>query len=47
MSALATSGQRASLAMEDAVTLTQCLRDLPDTERAFVESCRFRCPSFD
>jgi FAD-dependent urate hydroxylase len=30
-----TSGQGASLAIEDAVVLARCLRDLPDTEQAF------------
>ena len=29
------AGQGASLAMEDALVLAKCLRDLPDTERAF------------
>jgi len=29
------SGQGASLAMEDALVLAKCLRDLPDTARAF------------
>lgn len=29
------SGQGASMAIEDAVVLARCLRDLPDVERAF------------
>jgi 2-polyprenyl-6-methoxyphenol hydroxylase-like FAD-dependent oxidoreductase len=29
------SGQGASLAIEDAIVLARCLRDIPDTERAF------------
>ena len=39
-----TSGQGASLAMEDAVTLAQCLRDLPDTRSAFVAYEQMRRP---
>jgi 2-polyprenyl-6-methoxyphenol hydroxylase-like FAD-dependent oxidoreductase len=38
------SGQGASLAMEDAVTLAQCLRDLPDTRSAFVAYEQMRRP---
>ena len=38
------SGQGASLAMEDAVTLAQCLRDMTDTERAFVAFEHMRRP---
>jgi FAD-dependent urate hydroxylase len=37
-----TSGQGASLAMEDAVTLARCLRDLTGTESAFVAFERMR-----
>jgi 2-polyprenyl-6-methoxyphenol hydroxylase-like FAD-dependent oxidoreductase len=39
-----TSGQGASLAIEDALTLAKCLRDVPDTRRAFeaFESARRR-----
>ena len=33
-----------SLAMEDAVTLAQCLRDLPDTRSAFVAYEHMRRP---
>jgi 2-polyprenyl-6-methoxyphenol hydroxylase-like FAD-dependent oxidoreductase len=36
------SGQGASLAIEDAVVLAKCLRDLPDAERAFVTFERLR-----
>jgi FAD-dependent urate hydroxylase len=32
---LPSAGQGASLAMEDALVLARCLRDAPDTERAF------------
>jgi 2-polyprenyl-6-methoxyphenol hydroxylase-like FAD-dependent oxidoreductase len=39
-----TSGQGASLAIEDAVTLAQCLRDLPDTWSAFVAYEQMRRP---
>jgi 2-polyprenyl-6-methoxyphenol hydroxylase-like FAD-dependent oxidoreductase len=39
-----TSGQGASLAIEDAVTLARCLRDLPDTESAFVAYEQIRRP---
>jgi FAD-dependent urate hydroxylase len=39
-----TSGQGASLAIEDAVTLAQCLRDLPDTRSAFVGYEQIRRP---
>jgi FAD-dependent urate hydroxylase len=39
-----TSGQGASLAMEDAVTLAQCLRDLPDARSAFVAYEEMRRP---
>ncbi len=38
------SGQGASLAMEDAVTLAKCLRDLPDTRSAFVAYEEMRRP---
>jgi FAD-dependent urate hydroxylase len=38
------SGQGASLAMEDAVTLAQCLRDLPDIRSAFVAYEQMRRP---
>jgi FAD-dependent urate hydroxylase len=38
------SGQGASLAMEDAVTLAQCLRDLPDTRTAFAAYEQMRRP---
>jgi len=38
------SGQGASLAMEDAVTLAQCLRDLPDTRSAFLAYEQMRRP---
>lgn len=38
------SGQGASLAMEDAVTLAKCLRDLPDTRSAFVAYEEIRRP---
>jgi 2-polyprenyl-6-methoxyphenol hydroxylase-like FAD-dependent oxidoreductase len=33
---LPSAGQGASMAMEDAVVLAKCLRDVPDTEEAFV-----------
>jgi 2-polyprenyl-6-methoxyphenol hydroxylase-like FAD-dependent oxidoreductase len=36
------SGQGASLAIEDAVVLAKCLRDLPDPEQAFVAFERLR-----
>jgi 2-polyprenyl-6-methoxyphenol hydroxylase-like FAD-dependent oxidoreductase len=36
------SGQGASLAIEDAVVLAKCLRDLPDSEQAFVAFERLR-----
>jgi 2-polyprenyl-6-methoxyphenol hydroxylase-like FAD-dependent oxidoreductase len=39
-----TSGQGASLAIEDAVTLAQCLRDLPDTRSAFLTYEHMRRP---
>ncbi|HEX6449786.1 MAG TPA: NAD(P)/FAD-dependent oxidoreductase [Trebonia sp.] len=39
-----TSGQGASLSIEDAVTLAQCLRDLPDHERAFARFETLRRP---
>jgi FAD-dependent urate hydroxylase len=39
-----TSGQGASLAMEDAVVLAQCLRDFPDAETAFATYDRARRP---
>jgi FAD-dependent urate hydroxylase len=29
------AGQDASMALEDAIVLTRCLRDAPDAERAF------------
>jgi 2-polyprenyl-6-methoxyphenol hydroxylase-like FAD-dependent oxidoreductase len=32
-----TSGQGASLSIEDAVVLAQCLRDLPDHKQAFAQ----------
>ncbi len=32
---LPSAGQGASMAMEDAIVLAKCLRDVPDTERAF------------
>lgn len=38
------SGQGASLAVEDAVVLAQCLRDLPDAPRAFAAYERLRRP---
>jgi len=37
-----TAGQGASLAMEDAMVLAQCLRDLPDGEQAFATYERLR-----
>lgn len=39
-----TSGQGASLAMEDAVVLARCLRDLPDTRSAFATYEQLRRP---
>jgi FAD-dependent urate hydroxylase len=39
-----TSGQGASLAIEDAVVLAQCLRDLRDTQSAFAAYERIRRP---
>ena len=36
------SGQGASMATEDAVVLSRCLRDLPDTRQAFVAYERLR-----
>jgi 2-polyprenyl-6-methoxyphenol hydroxylase-like FAD-dependent oxidoreductase len=39
-----TSGQGASLSMEDGVMLAQCLRDLPDAERAFARFETIRRP---
>jgi len=36
------AGQGASLAMEDALVLAKCLRDLPDVERAFAAYERLR-----
>ena len=39
-----TSGQGASLAMEDAVVLARCLRDVPDVELAFASYERLRRP---
>jgi 2-polyprenyl-6-methoxyphenol hydroxylase-like FAD-dependent oxidoreductase len=41
------AGQGASLAMEDAVVLAQCLRDIPDPTRAFAELERRRRPRVD
>jgi 2-polyprenyl-6-methoxyphenol hydroxylase-like FAD-dependent oxidoreductase len=38
------SGQGASMAVEDAVTLAKCLRDLPSIEEAFVAYERLRRP---
>lgn len=38
------AGQGASLAMEDAITLAKCLRDLPGHEAAFAEYQRVRQP---
>ena len=38
------SGQGASLALEDAITLAMCLRDLPDPASAFAEYQRLRRP---
>ncbi|HEX5731132.1 FAD-dependent monooxygenase [Microbacterium sp.] len=38
------SGQGASLALEDAITLAMCLRDLPDHASAFAEYQRVRRP---
>ncbi|HEV2870988.1 MAG TPA: FAD-dependent monooxygenase, partial [Actinomycetota bacterium] len=37
-----TSGQGASMAAEDAVVLAKCLRDQPDTSRAFAAYEQFR-----
>jgi 2-polyprenyl-6-methoxyphenol hydroxylase-like FAD-dependent oxidoreductase len=39
-----TSGQGASLSMEDGVMLARCLRDLPDPERAFARFETIRRP---
>jgi FAD-dependent urate hydroxylase len=39
-----TSGQGASLAIEDAVVLAKCLRDLPDSQQAFVRFEALRRP---
>jgi 2-polyprenyl-6-methoxyphenol hydroxylase-like FAD-dependent oxidoreductase len=39
-----TSGQGASLSIEDAVTLAQCLRDLPGHEQAFARFETLRRP---
>jgi 2-polyprenyl-6-methoxyphenol hydroxylase-like FAD-dependent oxidoreductase len=36
------SGQGASMAIEDAVVLSRCLRDLPDTRQAFAAYERLR-----
>ncbi len=36
------SGQGASMAIEDAIVLAKCLRDIPDTERAFAAYERLR-----
>jgi 2-polyprenyl-6-methoxyphenol hydroxylase-like FAD-dependent oxidoreductase len=36
------SGQGASMAVEDAIVLAKCLRDIPDTERAFTAYERLR-----
>ena len=36
------SGQGASMALEDAIVLAKCLRDIPDTERAFAAYERVR-----
>jgi FAD-dependent urate hydroxylase len=36
------SGQGASMAIEDAVVLARCLRDLPDTPQAFMTCERLR-----
>ena len=41
------AGQGASLALEDAITLAQCLRDLPDRAAAFAEYQRARQPRAD
>jgi 2-polyprenyl-6-methoxyphenol hydroxylase-like FAD-dependent oxidoreductase len=38
------AGQGASLALEDAITLAKCLRDLPDRAAAFAEYQRVRQP---
>ncbi|HEX5859351.1 MAG TPA: FAD-dependent monooxygenase, partial [Microbacterium sp.] len=38
------SGQGASLALEDAITLARCLRDLPDRATAFAEYQALRAP---
>jgi len=38
------AGQGASLALEDAITLARCLRDLPDHAAAFAEYQRLRQP---
>ncbi|HEX6479424.1 MAG TPA: hypothetical protein VF043_11315 [Ktedonobacteraceae bacterium] len=37
-----TAGQGASLAMEDAIVLAQCLRDIPEGEQAFATYERLR-----
>ena len=39
-----TSGQGASLSIEDAVVLAQCLRDLPDHKQAFARFETLRRP---
>ena len=41
------AGQGASLALEDAITLAKCLRDLPDRAAAFAEYQRERQPRAD
>lgn len=41
------AGQGASLALEDAITLAKCLRDLPDRAAAFAEYQRERRPRAD
>ena len=41
------AGQGASLALEDAITLAKCLRDLPDHPAAFAEYQRERRPRAD
>ncbi|MEV4686033.1 FAD-dependent oxidoreductase [Microbacterium sp. LWH3-1.2] len=38
------AGQGASLALEDAITLARCLRDIPDRSAAFAEYQRLRQP---
>jgi 2-polyprenyl-6-methoxyphenol hydroxylase-like FAD-dependent oxidoreductase len=39
-----TSGQGASLSIEDAVVLAKCIRDLPDTQAAFTRFEEMRRP---